>query len=123
MAGVQNTHACMHAMACSQKWEQLAFPTILQYHVPDYYWFERLQQIYDNNIFPVIQDQIQYNGITHPPNVWKKQAGCPRKKWFRKQSEFLDPGDSPISCSLCGKSGHNQTTCPKANMAPEAEQP
>ena len=88
----------------------------------DYYQFERLQQIYDKHIFPVIQDQIWYNGIIHPPHVWKKQAGCP-KKWFRKQSKFLDPGDSPIICILCGISGHNQRTCPRADMATEAEQP
>ena len=98
----------MHVMAYFQKWEQLVFPTSLQYHVYDYYQFERLQQIYDNNVFPVIQDQIQYDGITHPPSVWKEQAGHPKKKQFRKQSKFLDPGDSPITCSLCGKSGHNR---------------
>ena len=38
-------YPCMHAMAYLQKWEQWAFPTILQYHVHDYYWFERLKQI------------------------------------------------------------------------------
>ena len=74
----------MHAMAFLWKLEQLAFPTILQYHVHDDYWFERLQQIYDNNIFLTIKDQIWYNGMTHPPSVWKKQAQCPKKKWFRK---------------------------------------
>ena len=72
----------MHAYL--QKWEQLAFLTILQYHVHDYYKFERLQQSYDNNTFPVIQDQIWHNGITHPPSVWKKQPGCTKKKRFRK---------------------------------------
>ena len=59
----------MHAMASLWKREQLAFPTILQYHVHDYYQFKKLQQIYDNNIFPVIQDQIQYDGKPHPPSV------------------------------------------------------
>ena len=90
-------------MAYLQKWEQVAFPTILQYHVHDYYQFERLQHIYDNNTFQVIQDQIQYDVIAHPPSVWKKQGGHPKKKQFRKQSKFLDPGDSPTICSLCGK--------------------
>ena len=33
----------MHAMAYLWKWEQLAFPTILQYHVHDYYQSKRLQ--------------------------------------------------------------------------------
>ena len=74
----------LHAMAYLHKWEQLAFITILQHHVHEYYWFERLQQIYDNIIFPFLLDQIQYDGISKPPSVWKKQAGCPKKKWFRK---------------------------------------
>ena len=74
----------MHAMAYLWKWEQLAFPTILQYHVHDYYWFKRLQQIYDINIFLVIQDRIEYDGVTPPPSVWKKQAGHPEKKQFRE---------------------------------------
>ena len=52
----------MYAMAYLWKWKQLAFPTALQYLWHDYYWFETLQQIDDNNIFPAIQDQIQYNG-------------------------------------------------------------
>ena len=69
------------------------------------------------------QDQIWYDGITHPPRVWKKQAGHPKKKWFREESKFLDPGDSPIICSLHGKSGHSWRTCPRADMATEAEQP
>ena len=34
---------------------------------------------------------------------WKKQAGCPKKKQLKKQSNFLDPGHSPIICSPCGK--------------------
>ena len=92
----------MHALAYLQKWEQLPFPTILQYHVHDYYWFNRLQQIYDNNISTLIQDQIHYDGIAHSPSVWKKQAEHQKKKQFRKQSKFLNPGDSPMICSLCG---------------------
>ena len=43
-----------------------------------------MQEIYEDNIFPIIQDQIQYDGITEPPVVWQKQAGCPRKKRTRK---------------------------------------
>ena len=64
----------MHAMAYLWKWEQLVLPTILQYHVQDYYWSERLQQIYDNNIFPVIQDQIWYDGKTHPPSILEETS-------------------------------------------------
>ena len=77
-------YACMHAMAYLWKWEQLEFPTIFQYHVHDYYQFERLQQIYDSNIFTVIQDQIWYDGKNSSTKCMKKQAGNPKKKWFRK---------------------------------------
>ena len=86
-------HACN---GLSLEMRTIGISKNLQYHVHHYYWFERLQQIYDNNIFLVIQDQIQYDGITHPPCGWKKQAGHPKKKWFWKQSKFLHPGDSPI---------------------------
>ena len=92
----------MHAMACLWKWEQLAFPVILQHHVHDFYQFERLQQVYDNNIFPVIQDQIWYDGITQP-HVWKKQAGHATKKQFRKQSELLIPGFHQLYVVFMGK--------------------
>ena len=43
---------CMHAMAYLWKWEQLAFPTFLQYHMHNYYQFKRLQQIYDKINLP-----------------------------------------------------------------------
>ena len=59
----------MHGMAYLQKWEQ--FSNI------------------NNNIFPVIQDQIWYNGITHPPSVWKKQAGHPKMKWLGNEVNSL----------------------------------
>ena len=36
-------YPCMHAMAYLWKWEQLVFPTILQYHGHDYYQSKRLQ--------------------------------------------------------------------------------
>ena len=63
VAGVQiPMHACN---GLSLEKGTIGIPTILQYHVHDYYQFKRLQQIYDNNIFPVIQDQIQYDGKTH----------------------------------------------------------
>ena len=48
------------------KWEGLSFSRILQYHVHSWYWYKSLQEIYENNIFPVVQEQMWYDGITKP---------------------------------------------------------
>ena len=65
-------YPCPHAMAYFQKWEELSFPRILQHLVHSWYWYKSLHEIYENNIFPVVQDQMQYDGITKPLVVWKK---------------------------------------------------
>ena len=97
-------------MAYFWKWEGMSFPRILQQHVDHYYRFRSLQIIYENNIFPIIQDRIQYDCQTKPPQVWTKQAGCPKKKRMTKCSKFIDE-DSPILCSICGQGRHNMRIC------------
>ena len=44
----------------------MSFPVILDQHVHDYYKNKSMQQIYEYNVFPVVQDQIRYNGETNP---------------------------------------------------------
>ena len=59
-------YPCRHAMAYLRKWEDMSFPDILDQHVHDYYKNKSMQQIYEYNVFPVVQDQIRYDGETNP---------------------------------------------------------
>ena len=54
-------------MAYFRKWEDMSFPDILQQDVHDYYWNKIIQQIYEHNIFPIVQDQIRYERESNPP--------------------------------------------------------
>ena len=47
----------------------MPFPDILKQHVHDYYSNKSMQQICEHTIFPVVQDQIRYDGQTHPPTL------------------------------------------------------
>ena len=51
----------------------MLFPDILQQHVHEYN--KSMQQIYEYNIFPVVQDQIRYDGETNPPMLGSRQPG------------------------------------------------
>ena len=62
-------YPCRHAIAYFRKWEDLSF----QQHVHDYYRNKSMQQIYEHTIFPVVQDQIRYDGQTHPPTLGARQ--------------------------------------------------
>ena len=59
-------YPCRHSIAYFRKWEDVSFPDILQQHVHDYYRNKSMEQIYEHSIFPVVQDQIRYDGQTHP---------------------------------------------------------
>ena len=39
-------------------------------------------------------------------------GGHPKTKRLWKHSHFIDPEESPIKSTLCGKGGHNHRTCP-----------
>ena len=69
-----------HAVAYFRKWEDMSFPDTLQVHVHDYYRNKSMQQIYGYNIFPVVQDQIRYDGETNPPVLGIWQPGQPKTK-------------------------------------------
>ena len=53
----------------------MSFLDILQQHVYDFYRNESIQQIYGYNIFPVVQDQIRYDGETDPPTLGTQEPG------------------------------------------------
>ena len=58
-----------------------------------------MQQIYEYNVFPVVQDQIRYDGETNPPKVVARQLGCPKTKCLWNQSFSLTQ-KSPQSSAL-----------------------
>ena len=64
-----------HAMAYFRKCKDMSFPDILQVHMHDYCRNKSMQQIYGYNIFPIVQDQIRYNGETNPPTLGIWQPG------------------------------------------------
>jgi uncharacterized paraquat-inducible protein A len=47
----------------------------------------------------------------------KQQPGRPRKECLCMQSRYLNPKDSKIKCSICGKGGHNKKTHKTRNVA------
>jgi hypothetical protein len=104
-------YPCRHACAVFRRWQELDFTYILRHHVHPYYMFDYIQQMYKHNVFPVCLDSIGYDGETKPPSVAARQPGRPPVKRLRRRSDFLDPEESPITCSDCGQKGHNKRTC------------
>jgi hypothetical protein len=104
-------YACRHACAVYRKWYEKDFEYVLQNLVHPYYTFEYVQKLYKSNIYPVCVDNINYDGTTKPPVVRGRQPGRPRTKRIRRRSEFLAEDDSPVTCSECGRRGHNKRTC------------
>ena len=62
----------------------MAFPAILEKHVHDYHKNKSMQQIYEYNVFPVVQDQIRYNGQANHPYSWGKTT------WSSKNTTSLE---------------------------------
>ena len=104
-------YPCRHGCAVYRKWKEKQFNYVLANLVHPYYKFEFVKQTFRNNVFPVSLDAIKYDGVTKPPMVSKRQPGRPRTKRIRRRSEYLEPEDSPVTCSICGKRGHNRRTC------------
>ena len=60
-------YACRHAVAYFRKWEDMSFLDILQQHVNECHRNQSMQQIYEYNILPVVQDKIRHDRETNPP--------------------------------------------------------
>ena len=43
-----------------------------------------MRHLYGYNIFPVVQDQIRYDGETNPPTLGSRQSGQPKTKCLQK---------------------------------------
>jgi len=109
-------YPCIHGMAYYRKWEEKRFEMVLEDNVSYLYKFSALKHVYRKNICPVVLDVIRHEGSAKPPAV-VKTAGRPRTKRIRNRSKFLDPSNSNIRCSRCGKAGHNVRTCERREEA------
>ena len=89
-------YPCRHAVAYFRKWEDMSFPALLENHVHDYYKNKNMQQIYEYNVFPVVQDQIRYDGQTNPLTVGARQLGH-RKQNVSRSVVILLTQKSPQS--------------------------
>ena len=92
-------YPCRHAVAYLRKWEDMSFPAILDQDVHDYYKNKSMQQIYEYNVFPVVQDQIRYNGETYSPAVVARQWII-RKQNISRSRVISSTQKSPQSSSL-----------------------
>ena len=82
------------------------------YRIPfcQYYSYQYLNNIYKDNITPVIIDSLTSDKTTKPPPITnKRQAGRPATRRMRKKSR----SDITVKCSNCDKLGHNKRGCPK----------
>ena len=105
-------YPCWHGCAVFRKRKEKDFSYVLQNLVHPYDKFECVKQMYTNNILPACIDNVKYHDTTRPPVVKKPQRGGGKKQTpYCWRSEFLDPDESPITCSDCGQRGHNKRTC------------
>ena len=104
-------YPCRHGCAVYRKWNEVDINYVVTNLVDAKYKFGNVKNTFARNIFPVSLDAIQYDGITKPPVVNKRQPGRPKEKRIRNRSEYLAPEDSPVVCGNCGRRGHNRRTC------------
>ena len=102
---------CRHACAVYRKAKSADKNYILANLIDVYYTQGCVQATFKRNIYPVSLDTLAYDGETQPPQGSTRSAGRPRTKRVRRRSVYAAAKDSPISCSKCGKPGHNKRTC------------
>ena len=101
---------CEHVMAYYRIMEQKSLEDIFRIPFSHYYSYQYLNQIYKDNITPVIIDSLASDQITKPPPVTgKRQAGRPASRRIRKKSR----SELTVTCSNCDTPGHNKRGCPK----------
>jgi hypothetical protein len=89
------------------------FQQILRENVSPFYTFWSLQNLYDENVNPVVINMLEPDEVTQPPvSTEKRQPGRPKNRRYRFRSIFANPfKDCPIICQKCGKRGHNKASC------------
>ena len=80
-------YPCRHAV----------IPGFLQQHVHDYYMNKSMQQIHGHNIFPVVQDQIRYDGETIHQHWGCSNLDNPKQNKSTIIAVFLNPENPQLS--------------------------
>ena len=101
---------CRHAIAYFCKEHLMSVESLGEIEVHWLYKYWSLHALYKKNISPVIVDHLRKDGQTLPPKV-HVPTGRPKKKRIRNRSEFGDPSESTIHCSICKQAGHNKRSC------------
>ncbi len=104
---------CLEAMVFLRKMQNKNFQQILRENVSPFYTFWSLQNLYDENVNPVVINMLEPDEVTQPPvSTEKRQPGRPKNRRYRFRSIFANPfKDCPIICQKCGKRGHNKASC------------
>ena len=76
--------------------------------INEVYKRESLMKTYSHIIRPVTIENLELDDTNSP--IVRKQAGRPKKVRLRNRSELVS-AYSPIVCSLCQQSSHNNRTC------------
>ena len=99
----------MHACAYFRKWMEYDLQYVLQSEVDDCHLYSSVHGLFTRNIVPVVLDSLSFDGERKPPLILHRTAGRPKLKRIRRRSELAE--ESRVSCSICGKRGHNRRTC------------
>ena len=84
--------ACMWVL--QEKGEVVIFEMCDQ-QVHYYHRYRAMKELYKDNVYTVITENLIHDGKTKPPEV-KTAKGRPRTKRFQRQSKFVNHEDSTI---------------------------
>jgi hypothetical protein len=101
---------CVHLFAYYRVIENKSCKEILDMPYNPYYGYQYLNNLYKDNINPVVIDTLSSDNTTMPPpKTNKRQPG--RRSNKRKQRRSFS--ENTVHCSNCGQKGHNKKRCPK----------
>jgi hypothetical protein len=101
---------CVHAMAYYRKIDEKTLTEVLAMRFNNYYSYQYLHKLYNENINPVIINVLTSDRETLPPPENKKrQPGRPATKRKQKRSR----SEVTVRCGNCGEEGHNKKSCNK----------
>ena len=98
---------CVHACCWARKHRNIRYDTFVKDYMEDVHSVDFLQNLYSQNINPIVTDNIEYD-LTSKPNPTVRMSGRPPVQRIRNRSRYANPDDSPTICSICNRRGHNR---------------